>query len=76
MGLGCRTVENLSSLNYGLAFGMTFEMLLKGGNTANCEYKSTRHRLQEHILTSDNKTVQPTLKTTANTSCKHEEYTH
>jgi hypothetical protein len=26
---GCRTGENLSSLNYRLAFGMTFKMLLK-----------------------------------------------
>jgi hypothetical protein len=31
MGLwGDRTVYNLSNLNYGLAFGMTFKMLLKG----------------------------------------------
>jgi hypothetical protein len=48
MGLGGggrdRTGENLSSLNYGLAFGMTFKMLPKEGNkhcTAKCENNST-----------------------------------
>ena len=53
MGLwGDRTSKTVSNINYGLAFGMTFKMLLKEGNTARQIVNIGRHVTVFLITTS------------------------